>query len=113
MQPLVTLFFNHMDQFLPVDRLVENENWMAFHHPQPDYPLHILILPKQSIPSLATAPLESPEVYGDLIEAVQTLVRQFLLEERGYRLITNGGPNQSIPQWHWHLISEQPGEPHD
>lgn len=102
-----------MDRFLPVDRLYENDSWLAFEHPQPDYPLHILILPKESIPSLMDSPLKSPELFRDLMTAVQTLVRQYDLESRGYRLITNGGPNQSIPQWHWHLISETPGDVHD
>ena len=112
-RPGVLFFFKHMDLFLPVDRLYENDNWLAFYHPQPAYPLHLLILPKQSISSLQEASLDSPEIYRDLMAAVQMLVKQFDLESRGYRLITNGGPNQSIPQWHWHLISETPGEMHD
>ena len=110
---MVIFFFTHMDRFLPVDRLYENDSWLVFEHPQPDYPLHFLILPKESIQSLMDSPLKSPELYRDFMTAVQTLVRQYDLESRGYRLITNGGPNQSIPQWHWHLISEIPGDVHD
>ncbi len=112
LRPLVTFFFKHMDTFLPVDRCYENAHWAAFHHPQPEYPLHILILPKQSIPSLTAAPLDKG-LYADLIEVVQTLVAEYQLEEKGYRLITNGGPHQTIPQWHWHLISEKVNDTHD
>jgi len=106
-----------MDRFLPASRLHETEHWVAFHHPQPEYPLHILILPKHSISSLSTAPLDTPDIHTQLIETAQALVCQYQLEERGFRLICNGGPNQTIPQWHWHLISDQgetpqPGEPH-
>jgi len=54
-RPLVTILFRHMDKILPVDRLCENEYWMAFHHPKPEYPLHILILPKQGLPTLGEA----------------------------------------------------------
>lgn len=110
--PLVTFFFNHMDSFLPVDRCYESTHWVAFHHPQPEYPLHILILPKQSLPSLTAAPLVGG-LYTDLIETVQSLVADFDLETHGYRLITNGGPNQTVPQWHWHLVSEKAGKSHD
>jgi len=85
---------------------------VAFHHPQPEYPLHILILPKQSLPSLTAAPLVRG-LYTDLIEVVQSLVANFDLETHGYRLITNGGPNQTIPQWHWHLISDKVDNSHD
>lgn len=91
----------------------ENANWRAFYHPEPLYPLHILILPKSSVTSLVEAPNDSAEFYSDLFIIVKKLIDKLNLEERGYRLITNGGPNQSLPQWHWHLISENCGETSD
>lgn len=112
-RPLVRLVFNHMDQFLPVERLYENDHWVAFQHPQPEYALHILIVPKKAVPSLAAAALEPPERFAALFEAVQTLIGRYHLEDFGYRLITNGGPNQTIPQWHWHLVSAAWQEAHD
>lgn len=112
-RPLVQFSFNHMDTFLPVERLAENDHWVAFHHPQPDYALHILIIPKAGIPTLMAAPLESGEPFLALLALVQSLIAKFNLEKVGYRLITNGGPNQTIPQWHWHLISAAWQETHD
>ena len=112
-RPLVSLVFNHMDHFLPVERLVENDHWVAFQHPQPDYALHILIVPKKAIPTLAAASLEHPAPFAMLFEVVQTLISRYDLEHWGYRLITNGGPNQTIPQWHWHLVSAAWQEAHD
>ena len=112
-RPLVRFAFNHMDPLLPVERLAENDHWIAFRHPQPDYPLHILIVPKSAIPSLATASLDSGDPFLALFEVVQTLINTFALEDCGYRLITNGGPNQTIPQWHWHLVSAGWQEAHD
>jgi len=111
--PLVRLFFNHMDQFLLVERLAENDHWVVFRHPQPEYPLHLLIVSKKAFPNLATAPLDSGEPLIALFEIVQTLIKTFDLENWGYRLITNGGPNQTIPQWHWHLVSTGWQEAHD
>ncbi|MEA3327588.1 MAG: HIT domain-containing protein [Chloroflexota bacterium] len=105
-KPLVTILFRNMDKILPADRLCENEFWMAFHHPKPEYPLHILILPKQGLPALIDAAYCPPEFYAALFSMVRTLILEKDLEKRGYRLISNGGPNQSIPQWHWHLISD-------
>ena len=113
LRPMVGFLFRHLDAFLPVDRLYQNDHWVAFHHPRPGYTLHILILPRKNIPSLMQAPLDSTESYSALFAAVQTLVREFELEACGYRLICNGGPNQSIPQWHWHLISEAWQAQHD
>lgn len=106
LRPLVRFFFKNMDSVLSVDRLYRNDHWVAFHHPQPEYPLHILIVSRENILSLMQAPVDSVESYPALFAAVQTLVAEFGLEDCGYRLICNGGPNQSIPQWHWHLISD-------
>jgi histidine triad (HIT) family protein len=111
-RPLVRFFFNHMERFLPVDRLHENTSWVAFNHPQPNYALHILILPKSGVVSLEDAKIESCEFYSDLFQIVQSLILDYQLHIHGYRLITNGGSNQSIPQWHWHLISEDYGGNH-
>lgn len=104
--------FNHLHPFLPVDRLVENTHWMAFHHPRPDYLLHILILPKRGLATLLDVPEDQPQLYEDLFKVVKTLVTDYHLEENGYRLVMNGGDHQSISQWHWHLLSEKPGDKH-
>lgn len=97
---------------MPLDRLVENDYWMAFYHPKPDYPLHILIVPKQHLPSLMDVPQENSALFMALFEIVRELIVQFDLNENRYRLITNGGENQRVPQWHWHLISDHIGESH-
>jgi len=111
-KPLVNFFFKYMDHFLPVDRLHENTHWVAFHHPQPNYPFHVLILPKDGLASLTEAPEDSPQLYADLFRIVKILIKENQLEKHGYRLISNGGPNQTIPQWHWHLVSDAPGVTH-
>lgn len=105
-RPLIIFFFKHMNNLLPYERLIVGNYWEAVHHPKPNYPLHILILPKTSITSLIQAPKDTSGFYWDLFSLVQELIIMFDLEKRGYRLITNGGSNQSLPQWHWHLISE-------
>ncbi len=50
--------------------------------------------------------LETPEVYRDLLAAVQVLIQRFDLDTRGYRLITNGGGRINPFPMHWHLVSE-------
>ena len=79
---------------------------MAFHHPQPSYPVHILLVPKKAIANLAAVTPADYDFMVDLFAAVQSLVMEFGLEKRGYRLIANGGPYQVAPQLHFHLISE-------
>jgi histidine triad (HIT) family protein len=113
LHPLTAFFFRHMNTFLPIRRLAENQHWLAFHHPQPDYPLHILILPKRSVKTIEDACAQPPEFTQDFYQIVTTLIADFDLTAQGYRLINNGGPNQLVPQWHWHLVSEHQQEAHD
>lgn len=94
---------------IPVNRLRETERLLAFYHPQPSYPLHILIVPKKAIPSVMHVREADGSFMVDLMQTVQSLVSELQLEARGYRLIVNGGEYQDVPQLHFHLISEHDG----
>lgn len=98
-------FFAHMSFLLPADRLRETASLVAFPHPRPAYPVHILIIPKRSIPNLMAWQTADSDFLRDLIPTVQSLVAELNLEAAGYRLIANGGSYQDIPQLHFHLVS--------
>jgi histidine triad (HIT) family protein len=102
---LLSWFITHMSFAFPAHRLLDTETLLAFHHPQPSYPLHILLVPKKPLQSLMDIAPNDKQFLIDLIESVKILVMQFDLERRGYRLITNGGPNQDFPYLHFHLVS--------
>ena len=93
---------------IPVRRIRETKTLLAFYHPQPAYPLHILIVPKRSIASLATLTPADQDFMLDLFATVQSLVKELDLEPAGYRLIANGGEYQDVPQLHFHLVSGKP-----
>lgn len=104
---MIRWVFRHMSYAIPVKRLRETSAWMAFRHPQPVYPFHILLTTKRSYASLLDIPPNDSTFMRELIEMVQSLVKEYKLEESGYRLITNGGVYQDIPQLHFHLISDE------
>jgi len=106
-EKLVGWIFTHMTFALPVKRLRETPTLIAFHHPQPSYPLHILMVPKRAIPSLSDIKATDADLLADLMQVTQSLVVEFRLEEIGYRLIVNGGKYQDVPQLHFHLVSEK------
>ena len=97
--------FARVSFLLPVDRLRDTETLLAFHHPRPAYPVHILIVPKRRLANLLDLQTADAAFLLELITTVQSLITEFGLETVGYRLITNGGPYQDIPQLHFHLIS--------
>lgn len=101
--------FTHMSFIIPTQRLYESDRLIAFYHPKPSHKVHILLTPKKSIPNLeALSPEQDQEFLGELFAAVQQLVAQMDLGSSGYRLVTNGGQYQEIPQLHFHLIADGP-----
>ncbi len=94
-----------MSFMIPVQRLRETETLIAFHHPRPCYTVHIVIVPKRALGSLSDLKPGDADFTADLFAAVQSLVKEFDLEAKGYRLICNGGAYQDVPQLHFHLVS--------
>jgi diadenosine tetraphosphate (Ap4A) HIT family hydrolase len=62
---ITALVFAKMSFLIPVRRLRDTPTLLAFHHPQPAYPLHILIVPKRSLKGL---PDLTPADQGLLLE---------------------------------------------
>ena len=100
---LVGLIFSHMSFVIPAKRLRETETLLAFFHPKPSYPLHVVLVPKDAVPSLMELDPTSTFL-SDLFVTVQSLVNEFQLP--AYRLIVNGGEYQVFPHLHFHLISD-------
>lgn len=96
--------FEHMSFAIPVNRLRETETLIAFHHPKPAYPFHVLLMPKKAVASLKDFDSTDITFLADLYSTVQSLVNEFQLP--AYRLIVNGGEYQDFPQLHFHLVSD-------
>jgi histidine triad (HIT) family protein len=99
--------FAHMSFALPVKRLRETDTLIAFYHPHPSYPTHILLAPKKSLASLSDLASNDQDFLVDLVECVQSLVNELGLHDPGYKLIVNGGSYQEVPHLHFHLVSEK------
>jgi histidine triad (HIT) family protein len=106
---LIGWIFEHMSFVIPVKRLRETETLLAFYHPKPAYPFHVLLVPKKSVVSLQEFDSKDSVFLIDLYSTVQSLVDEFQLA--AYRLIVNGGEYQDFPQLHFHLISPSPLAP--
>lgn len=98
--------FAHMSFVVPVDRLRETGSLLAFWHPRPEYPFHVLLVPKRAISTLMVlSPENDGDFTRDLFTTVQSLVQEHELDAHGYRLIVNGGSYQEVPHLHFHLVS--------
>ena len=93
---------------LPCKKVYEDEFALAFHDIHPQAPVHVLVIPKGEYVSSAdfcgSAP---PELVTGFWRAVATVARELGLEDQGYRLVANHGPNggQLVFHFHVHLFS--------
>lgn len=102
---LISFLFAHADKLVPVNRLRETANWLAFTHPNPTYPVHIVIVPKHEIANWMQLPMDDPALYTEFVALTQSMIKDFYLEDAGYRIIVNGGINQDFPHLHIHLVA--------
>lgn len=82
---------------------------LAFHDVAPQAPVHVLVIPKQPIPSLAQAEAADTPLLGHLVVVATQLARKLGLVD-GYRLVVNCGRDggQSVDHLHVHLLGGRP-----
>ena len=100
---LVGRVFAQASFLLPVRRLRETPRLLAFRHPRPCYPVHILIVPKKALRNLAAlTPADGP-LLAEMLAVAAELAGSLGLS--GWQVVANGGGYQDVPQLHFHLIS--------
>lgn len=100
-----TIFQRIIDREIPADIVYEDDQCLAFRDIAPQAPVHILVIPKRPIRSLATlTDVESP-IAAHLLRVARDLARELGLEN-GYRVVANTGPDggQSVNHLHFHLL---------
>ena len=100
------LFCRIVDGEVPADVVAEGEGWIAFRDIDPQAPVHVLIIPKRHVESVAALDAGDAEAAGGLLLAAAQAARELELDDDGYRLVTNHGEKagQSVFHLHLHLL---------
>ena len=90
---------------IPVTRLYEDDQTLAFPDINPQAPTHILIIPKRHITSMAHCETPDTALLGQLLQTAAEVARQQNLA-KGYRLVINTGSDggQTVEHLHLHLL---------
>jgi len=91
---------------VPSEIIYQDGEVVAFRDINPQAPIHLLIIPKRHIPSLAhLSEAESPLI-GRMVNAANQLAKREGIAEGGYRLVVNCGEQggQLVPHLHLHLL---------
>lgn len=99
----MTIFEKIVAGEIPCNKVMENDDFLAFHDINPKAPIHILIIPKVCVKDFQEV---SPETMAGLTSFTQEVTKFLGLDKNGYRLITNIGENggQEVPHLHFHLL---------
>ncbi len=102
----MTIFKKIINGEIPADIVYDDEDCLAFRDVNPQAPIHILVIPKKEIGSLAGAEREDQRLLGHMLLKVADIARDQGLEVDGYRVVTNIGRNggQSVDHLHFHLL---------
>jgi histidine triad (HIT) family protein len=100
-----TIFSKIIRGEIPARIVHDDDRCLAFHDVAPQAPVHVLVIPKRPIPSLAAATADDSALLGHLVLVATQLAASLGLEE-GYRLVVNCGPDggQSVDHLHVHLL---------
>ncbi|TWT64125.1 histidine triad nucleotide-binding protein [Rubinisphaera italica] len=103
-----TLFEKIIDREIPADIIFEDDLCLAFRDINPQAPVHILVIPKKPIPSLAEATDDDRVLLGHLLLVLKDVALQEGLDN-GFRTVLNTGPDggQDVYHMHFHLLGKR------
>ena len=99
------IFCKIVDGKIPAKKVYEDEDILAFNDINPVRPVHVLVIPKKHIASLAAVSGEDTLVLGKLLaKANEIAVEQGSPD--GFRVIINTGRvgQQEVPHLHLHIV---------
>ncbi len=88
---------------LPCNKVLENNDFLAFHDIAPKAPIHILIIPKKHFKDFQEF---DPNLMAKMTSFIQELAVLLGVDKSGYRLVTNCGKNsgQEVFHLHFHML---------
>lgn len=87
---------------IPCKKAYEDEQLLAFHDIHPWAPVHVLIIPKQHIATLADVGPEHAELLGRMGVLAPRLMKE-LGVANGFRTVINSGADGGQEVYHLHM----------
>ena len=97
-----TIFGKIISGEIPSEFLYEDEHCIAINDINPQAPVHVLVIPKQSIPRLVDAQLNDQALLGHLMLVAGKLAEQLGVGD-AFRLVVNNGAEAGQTVFHLHL----------
>lgn len=98
-----SLFTRIINREIPATIVYEDDLVIAFQDIHPVAPVHILIIPKQEIPTVNDITTADEPMLGRLFTVAARIARENNIAESGYRLIMNCNSDGGQEVFHMHL----------
>ena len=100
------LFCKILKKEIPANVVYEDDIIIAFKDVKPIAPIHILIIPKKHISSLADIKIEDVDLIGKLMLTAKKIAEDLNIAQKGYKLVMRVGKDggQEIRHIHLHLL---------
>lgn len=94
---------------IPSDKVYETDNVLAFRDIAPRARVHVLVIPKSHEDTLGQMSADRPEAVAEVFAAAREVARREGIEETGYRVASNVGPDahQEVFHVHVHVLGGQ------
>lgn len=91
---------------VPADIVREGERTIAFRDINPQAPTHVLIIPRDHYPDMASAGAAGIGLLDEIAREAGEIARAEGIADSGYRMVFNTGPGagQTIFHVHGHLL---------
>lgn len=105
-----TLFSKIIAREIPANIIYEDDDCVAFTDVNPQAPMHVLIVPRQEIPTVNDLQPGDAALVGRMVLAAQKIAASLGVAERGYRLVINCNEDagQTVFHLHMHLLAGRP-----
>lgn len=100
------LFCRIVARDIPAAEVRRDDDFVAFHDIAPKAPVHLLVVPTRHVDSLAGAHGLDDRERAAMLTFIAEVARAAGVEDSGYRVTTNHGPDalQSVFHLHWHIM---------
>ena len=90
---------------IPSSKVYEDELVYAFRDINPQAPTHILVIPKEHLPSVDAISAENSRLVAHIFEVIPQIAKAENLAN-GYRVVSNCGDDarQSVKHLHFHIL---------
>lgn len=92
---------------IPCNKVYEDDDVLAFYDINPVAKIHILVIPKKHIASIAHMQKEDEALIGKIYSVINKIAEEKGFKDNGFKVIVNCGEDggQEVMHLHFHILA--------